>query len=152
VGSADEVLAELWTQNEDAVGDYRPGACRWLGKPDQSRRKAALRIKLSTAEEANDLIVNGVFLNYAHLKVSKYWNDGPSKGRTRSLYYTIPERATSPEDQMEEDENPFQGSSSPSPPLDPLSQGGSLTTPETQEALETQETSRDTSISSDSRG
>lgn len=150
-GTADEVLDQLWIQNDDAIGDYRPGACKWLGKPEQPRRKAALRIRLSSAKEANDIIVNGVFLDYAHLKVSRYWSDGLARRRTRNPLFSLPEQAETPEDQMEEDDDSFRDSqpSSPSPSTEPPSQG---TPAPTQQILEVLETPRQPSTSSESSG
>ena len=150
-GSADEVLDQLWIQNDDAIGDYRPGACKWLGKPEQPRRKAALRIKLSNAEEANDMIINGVFLDYAHLQVSRYWSDGPFRGRTRNQLFNLPERTETPEDRMEEDDESFRDSQSPSPPPSVIPPSQEATAP-TQEVLEVLETSREPRTSSESSG
>ena len=150
-GSADEVLDQLWIQNDDAVGDYRPGACKWLGKPEQSRKKAALRIKLSSAKEANDLIVNGVFLDYAHLKVSRYWSDGSFRGRARSPLFSLSERAEVSEDRIEQDDESFRDSQPSSPSL---STGSPLqgTPVPIQEILEVPQTSRESSTSSESSG
>ena len=148
-GSIDKVLDQLWIQNDDAIGDYRPGACKWLGKPEQSRKKAALQIKLSSAEEANDLIVNDVFLDYAHLKVSRYWSDSSVRERARSPLFSLSERAEVSEDRMKQDDESFRDSQSSSlflstgPPL----QGTPVPTQETSEVLQT---SREPSTSSNS--
>lgn len=153
-GSADMVLEQLWEQNDDALQDCQLGACAWLGRPEQLRKKAALRIKLDSAKKVNDLIINGVFLEYAHLKVSRYWSDGPFRRRTRNPYFSLPEEAEGPEDRMEEDDDSFRdslsSSSSPPPtpsPEPPLREDSTAA----QGGLEALESSGETSTSSESR-
>ena len=78
--SADQILKQLCEQNDDAFQNCLLGACTWIGKGNQPGKRGALRIKLDNTRKANDLITNGIFLNYSHLKVSRFWKDGQNRG------------------------------------------------------------------------
>ena len=69
--SADQNQIWMLEQNGRALQNCLLGASHWIGKGNLPGRKAALRIKIGDAEKANDLITNGVFLNYNHHRVSR---------------------------------------------------------------------------------
>ncbi len=110
--SADQTQIWIREQNSEAFEDCLLGSNRWLKKANRPGERSGLRIKLSDPRKANELITDGVFLNYYHHRVSRYWEEGPHKGKGKSPYFEVPEGLESEyeEDRMDESDS----SSSPS--------------------------------------
>ena len=116
-GLADEALERIYDENEEEMRDIVLGACTWLGRLGLQRTKTALKVRILDTVGANSLIRNGVFLNYYHLKVSRFWERGPGSQGARDHLFPSPTPDASEGESMDEDHDLSQ---SPSPIQTPI--------------------------------